>query len=133
MMTMMTTGRRRVRKGLTLIETMIALAILAGAMLGMGFFVTRLSHTAGTGMVSSTADDLAVARLEQIKAYPTYSKIDSVFVGTESSIAGYPGFTRQTYITHTVTSTSDYKTITVKVTSSALSAPVKKTSVVTAS
>lgn len=122
----------RARKGLTLIETLIALVILTGSMLGMGMFVTRLSHTSGTGYEMSMAGDLAVARVEQIKAYPVYSALESKFVATETGIAGYPGFKRQTYIAHTSTSTKDYKVVTVVVTATALSSPMKKTSIIAA-
>jgi len=122
----------RARQGLTLIETLIALAILTGAMLGMGTFVSRLSHSSGTGYEMSMAGDLAVARLEQVKAYPVYGSLEAKFVATETGIAGYPGFTRQTFITHTSTTRADYKTVTVVVTASALSTPMKKTSVIAA-
>ena len=126
------TNAMRARKGLTLIETLIALTILTGAMLGMGMFVSRLSHTSGTGYEMSMAGDLAVARLEAIKAYPVYSTLEATFVRTETGIAEYPGFTRQTYITHTSTSRADYKTVTVVVTAAALSNPMKKTSIIAA-
>lgn len=122
----------RARQGLTLIETLIALTILTGAMLGMGTFVSRLSHSSGTGYEMSMAGDLAVARLEQVKAYPVYASLEAKFVATETGIAGYPGFTRQTYITHTSTTRADYKIVTVVVTASALSTPMKKTSVIAA-
>jgi Tfp pilus assembly protein PilV len=122
----------RARTGLTLIETMIALAILTGAMLGMGTFVSRLSHTSGNGYVQSEAGDLAVARVEQIKAYPSYSNLETMFVATEASLPGYPGFARQTYITHTSNSTTDYKTVTVVVTAPTLTTPMKKTSIISA-
>ncbi|HKT09436.1 MAG TPA: prepilin-type N-terminal cleavage/methylation domain-containing protein [Gemmatimonadaceae bacterium] len=122
----------RARKGLTLIETLIALAILTGAMLGMGTFVSRLSHGAGTGYELSMAGDLAVARVEQIKAYPVYASLEATFVGTETGIAGYPGFTRRTYIARTSTSRADYKTVTVVVTAAQLASPMKKTSVIAA-
>ncbi|MGH7649425.1 MAG: type IV pilus modification PilV family protein [Gemmatimonadaceae bacterium] len=122
----------RARKGLTLIETMIALVILTGAMLGMGMFVSRLAHTSGTGYEMSEAGDLAVARIEQIKAYPAYSTLETKFVATETGISGYPGFKRQTFITRTSNSTKDYKVVTVIVTAAALSTPMKKTSIIAA-
>lgn len=122
----------RTRKGLTLIETLIALTILTGAMLGMGTFVSRLSHGSGTGYELSMAGDLAVARVEQVKAYPAYASLETKFVGTETGIAGYPGFTRHTYITHTSTSRADYKTVTVVVTAAQLASPMKKTSIIAA-
>ncbi len=122
----------RARKGLTLIETLIALTILTGAMLGMGTFVSKLSHGSGTGYELSMAGDLAVARVEQDKAYPSYASPETKFVGTETGIAGYPGFTRRTYITHTSTSRADYKTVTVVVTAGQLASPMKKTSIIAA-
>lgn len=123
---------RRARKGLTLVETMIALAILTGAMLGMGMFVSRLSHTSGTGYVESMAGDLAVTRVEQIKSSPHYANLETLFVGNETGIPDYPGFSRRTYISHTLTSTTDYKTVTVVVTAPTLATPMKKTSIISA-
>lgn len=128
----MSRPRLRARTGLTLIETLIALAILTGAMLGMGMFVSRLSHTSGNGYVESEAGDLAVARVEQVKASPNYAGLESLFVATETGIPGYPGFSRRTYITHTTNATTDYKTVTVVVTAPALPAPMKKTSIISA-
>lgn len=122
----------RAPKGLTLIETVIALTILTGAMLGMGTFVLKLSHGSGTGYALSMAGDLAVARVEQVKAFPVYAPLEAKFVGTETGIAGYPGFTRRTYITHTSTSRADYKTVTVVVTAAQLASPMKKTSIIAA-
>ena len=121
---------------MTLIEVMIALAILTGSLLGMGVYITRFSHATANATVISAASDLAVERLEQIKAYGSYPTLETAYVGTETSFPSHPGIpsgmTRQTLITHTVTASTDYKAVTVIVTAPSLSSPVKKSTIISA-
>jgi len=120
----------RTRTGMTLIEVMIAMSILVGALLGMGRFITGFQHATSNGSVSSTASDLVQDRLETIKGYNNYASLETTFNGTESSISGYPGYKRTTTITRTVNATTDYKAVTVTVTYTALNMPVKKSTII---
>jgi prepilin-type N-terminal cleavage/methylation domain-containing protein len=128
------TRRRRWlrRRGMTLIEVMIALVILTGALLGMGRFITSFAHTTSDGSLSSTASDLVLDRLEQIKAYNNYANIAATYAGTEASIPGYPGFTRVTQVLRTNTATTDYTAVTVSVSNTSMLNPVKKTTIIAA-
>jgi prepilin-type N-terminal cleavage/methylation domain-containing protein len=117
-------------RGMTLIEIIIALTILAVVVLGMGQFAFNFSRTERQSEARTIAVNLADQRLSVVRASPNYSGIDSIFGVTEASIAGFTGYQRQTTIVHTVTSTNDYKTITVTVTAPTLASPVKKTIVV---
>jgi len=123
---------RALRRGMTLIEVMIALVILTGALLGMGRFITSFSRTSSDGSLSSTASDLVLDRLEQVKAYGVYANIGTTFATTEGAIAGYPGFTRQTQVLRTNNSTTDYTAVTVTVTNPSMLKPVKKTTIIAA-
>jgi hypothetical protein len=71
-----------------------------------------------------------------IRSNPNYSQIDSIYGVAEPTITGFPSYARTTKIVHTggplPTYTSDYKTITVTVTSPALKTPVVETVVVAA-
>ena len=69
--------RTRGRGGMTLIEVMIALVILTGALLGMGKFITSFSHATSDGALSSVASDLVLDRLETIKGSNSYAALDS--------------------------------------------------------
>jgi prepilin-type N-terminal cleavage/methylation domain-containing protein len=121
----------RRRSGMTLIEVMIALVILTGALLGMGKFITSFSHATSDGALSSVASDLVLDRLETIKGSTAYVSLDAYAV-TESAITGFAGYKRVTQVTRTLDATQDYKAITVTVSNPALSTPVKKSTIIAA-
>lgn len=119
------------RSGMTLIEVMIALVILTGALLGMGKFITSFSHATSDGALSSVASDLVLDRLETIKGSTSYATLDAYAV-TELSITGFTGYKRVTQVTRTLDGTQDYKAITVTVSNPSLSLPVKKSTIIAA-
>jgi prepilin-type N-terminal cleavage/methylation domain-containing protein len=119
------------RSGMTLIEVMIALVILTGALLGMGKFITSFSHATSDGALSSVASDLVLDRLETIKGSTSYATLDTYAV-TELAITGFTGYKRVTQVTRTLDGTQDYKAITVTVSNPGLSAPVKKSTIIAA-
>jgi Tfp pilus assembly protein PilV len=117
---------------MTLIEVLAALVILTGALTGMALFVARFARTVADSGVRATASDLVAERLETVKAAARYVQIDA-FVSTESVIAGFPRYRRQTLVRHVggqPSDTDDYKVVTVIVTAPALRQPVKKTTVI---
>jgi hypothetical protein len=80
-----------------------------------------------------TAAQLAADRLEAAKGAPRYTAIESLYVATEASIAGYPGYARRTWVTRvggTASDTIDYKIVTVQVTNSQMPGNVRKTTVI---
>ena len=119
------------RSGMTLIEVMIALVILTGALLGMGKFITSFSHATSDGALSSVASDLVLDRLETIKGSTSYAALNA-YSTTESAITGFVGYKRVTLVTRTLDGTQDYKAITVTVSNPGLSAPVKKSTIIAA-
>ncbi len=123
--------RTRRRSGMTLIEVMIALVILTGALLGMGKFITSFSHSTSDGALSSVASDLVLDRIETIKGSSSYAALDTYAV-TEASIVGFPGYRRVTQVARTLDGTEDYKAITVTVSNPGLSTPVKKSTIIAA-
>jgi prepilin-type N-terminal cleavage/methylation domain-containing protein len=124
-------ARMKRRSGMTLIEVMIALVILTGALLGMGKFITSFAHATSDGALSSVASDLVLDRLEMIKGAGVYADLDG-YQGIETSIAGFVGYKRVTQVTRTLDSKQDYKAITVTVSNPGLSAPVKKSTIIAA-
>ena len=67
-----------------------------------------------------------------VKTAPRYSVIDSLYVATESSISGFPGYARRTWVQRVggaVTDTIDYKVITVQVTHAQMTGNVRKNAV----
>ena len=121
-------------RGMTLIEIIIALSILAVVVLGMGQFAFNFSRVERQSEARTIAVNLAQARLSQVRASTNYSGLATNFATTETSFAGLPGYQRTTTVVHTggplPTYTNDYTTVTVTVTSPALKSPVTKTVVV---
>ena len=88
----------RERRGLSLVEVIVALSILGGVLLALGMFSARLSQGTSSSRIRIAAAQLAADRLEQVKSAPRYTVIESLYVATESSIPGNPGFSRQTWV-----------------------------------
>jgi len=121
-------------RGMTLIEIIIALTILATVLLGMGQFAFNFSRVERQSEARTIAVNLADQRLSEVRASPNYSGMETNYAGTEATISGFPGFSRVTTIIHTggprPTYTNDYKTVTVTVTGPPMKTPVTKTVVV---
>jgi len=123
----------RPRRGLSLVEVIVALAILGGVLLALGMFSVRLAQSTSTARIRITAAQLATDRLESVKGAPRYTAIESLYVATEAGIPGYPGYVRQTWVNHVgggVADTIDYKTVTVQVSNTQLAGNVRKTTVI---
>ncbi|HVX38664.1 MAG TPA: hypothetical protein VHB25_03740 [Gemmatimonadaceae bacterium] len=123
----------RARRGLTLVEVIVAFSLLGGVMLGLGAFSVRLSQETSRARMRITASQLADDRIEVVKSAPRYSAIESLYVKTEASIPGYPNFARQTSVTRVggaLADTIDYKIVTVQVTNPQMTGAVKKTTVI---
>jgi prepilin-type N-terminal cleavage/methylation domain-containing protein len=126
---MNSTALPRARRGMTLMEVMIALVILTGALLGMGRFITNFSHASTDGALSSAATDLTLERLEYVKATTPYTNLVS-YAGTEVAIPGYPNYTRVTQVLRTNNASADYTAVTVTVTHPSMAKAVKKTTII---
>lgn len=129
------TRRRSLRAalGMTLIEAMVAVTILGTVTLGLGAFMAKFTRTATDVRISAKAAQLAAQRIEAIKSAAKYDSL-AKYAGTETSIPGYAGLTRQTIVKHVggdTVSKVDYKIVTVQVTGLTLATPVRKTTAVT--
>jgi Tfp pilus assembly protein PilV len=129
------TRRSRPRAGIALIESMIALSILAVAILSAGRYFTSLARGVSDERIRAQALHLVGERFEQVKTSPTYGKIDTLYVGVETSIAGYNGFSRWTEVMRvggTPVDTVDYKVVTVTVKTPAIpkSVTVRKSTII---
>lgn len=124
---------RRARRGMTLVEVIVALGLLGGVLLGMAAFGIRLAQASTVARIRATAGQLISDRLESVKSAPRYTVIDSMFVATETNIANFPGYTRQTWVGRVggaATDTIDYKLITVEVRHPRLVKPMRKTTAI---
>jgi len=123
------------RKGMTLIEVVMAVTILATAMLSIAAFMGKFSRIVAVADVKNTANELASQRLEEIKNAPRYSAIDTLYPGTVALASPYTGYTRKTLVTHTGGGASDlydYKTVTVTVSNPRLPAAINRTTIIAA-
>lgn len=122
---------------MSLVEVILAIVILSGAMLGLGNF-TRKFQSANTGSATKTlASDLAAQRVAEVQAYRPFASIAATYNGTSETFASgvYQGLTRTTLAVRCSgcpSATADYVTVTVTVTGSDLPAPVTKTVVIAA-
>ena len=124
------------RRGMTLIEVMIAITILAVAMLSIAAYMTKFAQSIGSSDVKATANEIAADQIENVKGAPRYTAIDSTpYVGTVNMTGAYVGYTRKTLVSHTGGGAADfydYKTVTVTVSNPRLSSSVKKTDIIAA-
>ncbi len=135
-------SRLAVRKGLSLVEVVVALTILSGVMLGLAMFTARMSQSTSGSRLRILAGQLANDRIDSVRTAPRYSMIESVFVKTETAVRdpsfGKAGaspevFTRQTWVKRVggaVTDTTDYKLVTVQVSSPDMQGVVRKTTAI---
>lgn len=134
-MTQQPIRRRGSRAGMTLIEIVVAVTILSGALLGIAMFASRMVRGVSDSQAKTTAAELAGERLELVKLTGTYVSVDT-FVRTETALGtGYLGYTRQTQVQRVnagVSDTLDYKIVTVTVRGQLLPQPVKRTTIIAA-
>jgi type IV pilus modification protein PilV len=125
----------RTRAGFSLVEVMVALVMLTVMMLGATALAGRMIRTAASANIQVTAGQLAEDRIDFVRLDPAYDSLSTRYSGTESPVTGYPGFQRTTAFTRTTTvttnGTTDYFTVTVRVTHQQLSTPVARTVVMT--
>jgi prepilin-type N-terminal cleavage/methylation domain-containing protein len=127
-----TSQRLRGRKGFTMVEVIVASVILGAALLAMAGFTVRYQQVDAAARMISKAQQAANERLEKVRTAQPYLSLDTM-VTTESSVAGFPGYSRVTSVTRVgggATDTLDYKIITVRVTTPGVAHTVSKTSTV---
>jgi type IV pilus modification protein PilV len=125
----------RQREGFSLIEVMVSLVILTTMMLGATALAGRMLRTSATANVQVTAAQLAEDRIDFVRLDPAYDSLSVRYTANENPVTGYPGYGRTTAFTRTTTvttnGTTDYFTMTVRVTHQQLATPVARTVVIT--
>jgi hypothetical protein len=106
-------------------------ALLGGVLLSFATFTQRMTRGNSLATQRTTASDLAVERLETVRSSTDYAAIDA-FAIKETSIPGFTGFVRQTYVRRTQSSAADHKTVTVVVNITTLRDSIVKTTVIPA-
>ncbi len=125
----------KTRRGFTLVEVIVALAILAGVLLGLSDYTRRFTQATGRAAANTEASDIAAAQIEAIKGWRDYSTLVATYHNdTETFTAGpWNGLTRETYAVRTgPTTTADFITVTVVVSGRGLATPMRKTTIIAA-
>lgn len=122
------------RGGFTLVEVILALTILLVVLMMLATSTGKTVHTVATASAQEAAIELAMSRIEQIRADPQYNTIDSIYAKTETGFPTLPGYTRVTKVVRVggVGLPNDYKKITVTVTGPGVTPPVSRSATVAA-
>lgn len=122
------------RRGFTLIEVILALTILLVVLVLLATSTGRTVHTAATASAQEAALQLAMDRVELIRADPRYDGLDTLYTGTETAFPTLAGYTRTTRIVRVggIGQANDYKRITVTVTGPGLTVPLARSTTVAA-
>ena len=117
----------RTERGFTLIEVVVAIAILGGITLTIGAATAKLVHATQDDRIATQAAAAAEAQLALVQVWPEYATIDSAFAGTASNTP-LTGWTRVTSVVRTggTGQANDYKKVTVTITGPGLSTAVKR-------
>jgi prepilin-type N-terminal cleavage/methylation domain-containing protein len=124
----------RAKNGFTLVEVMIALVILIVVVVGFMSTSGKLMHTVTVNDRHEAAIRLAYDRIEMVRLDPRYTKLESLYVATETNFPTLPGFTRVTTMALVggPSQLTDHKKVTVTVSGPGLTSPVKRTTTVAA-
>ena len=126
------------RRGMTLIEVIVAITILTGALLVLGAFSARFSQASGQAHLVITANEIAASRLDDARTAATYSAIDLLKSGAAGDTIAADGtrFVRVTTVARVggsaVTDSLDYRLVTVAVSHPSMRKTVTKTTAVAA-
>jgi prepilin-type N-terminal cleavage/methylation domain-containing protein len=132
---LMSDASREARSGMTLIECMVALVILAGSLMALGNFMGKYAHTTSMASQEQLALDLATTQVDAIKHAPIYANIPTSYAGVVTIPEGSANFKQTTSINHVgggPTDTLDVMYVTVVVQTADSGATVTKTAVIPA-
>lgn len=129
--TMLTAARRRLtrpRRGLGLVEVMIALVILSGVVLAMGMSTTKFGRKVSDSGTRNRAQAMADMQVGRARAWPTYSTLGQLTAAKYNGTAD--GLISATTVATDTTNGRNQTKVTVTVSavqSSLLPDPIKRT------
>ncbi len=114
-------------RGFTLIEVIVAIAILGMVALTVGASTGKLVRNSADDRIATQAAAAAEAQLALVQVWPEYATIDSAFAGTSANTP-QTGWTRVTTVVRTggTAQANDYKKVTVTITAPGLTTPVRR-------
>jgi prepilin-type N-terminal cleavage/methylation domain-containing protein len=127
------------RRGMSLVEVIVAMIILTGVLLVLGAFSAKFAQANGQAHLVITANEIATARLDEIRTQPTYASLNLLATPplTPDSIrADNTTFVRRTFVRRVggsaATDSVDYKLMTVTVSHPSMKKVVSKTTAIAA-
>ena len=121
------------KKGLTMVEVITSLVILAVATLGLSSTTARFARVAVDAENRSLALQAVEDRLSTIRLHPIYQQLDSIYSESESEIPDLPDYKRSTTLTRVIQPGEregkyiDFTRITVTVDGPGLEEPISRT------
>lgn len=109
------------RKGFTLIEVLIAVALLSIAVVSLGHFMGTYQKATANATMLSTMTSIAKERIELVRGDPRYTTMTARYgAGASADTTGFPGYSiirRRTFVTRDQTGAParDRTTVTVRV------------------
>jgi prepilin-type N-terminal cleavage/methylation domain-containing protein len=132
-------GAARARRGMTLVEVVVAIIILAGVLLVLGGFSAKFAQANSQAHLVITANEIAAQRLDEVRTQPTYASIDLLATpaaAPDTAQRDNTTFYRSTRVRRVggtaPTDSVDYKLLTVIVTHPSMTKPVTKTTAIAA-
>jgi prepilin-type N-terminal cleavage/methylation domain-containing protein len=124
---------RGMRRGMTLIEVIMAMAILVGVILVLGGFSFKFARATGQAHLVITANEIAATRIDAVKQQQTYDKVDLL----KGDTLYFKDFT--TFNVHTdvlriggAAATQDFRYVTVTVKNPSMTKVISKTTAIAA-
>ena len=125
---------RDARRGMTLVEIIVAMVLLTGVVLVLGGFTAKFAQANSQVHLLIAANEIAAQRLDAVRQQPTYGAVDLL---KDSSTINYDfqNYIRQTVVRRVgggTTDSVDYKLITVTVKAPGMRKIVSKSTAVAA-
>lgn len=123
------------KKGMTLVEVIVAMMLLVGVVLVLGGFSAKFAQASNQAHLIVLANELASTRLDAVREQPTYVALDTLIHLNDSVKADFSWYHIKTQVVRiggALTDSVDYKLVTVTVTHPAMRKSVAKTTAVAA-
>lgn len=124
----------RTRRGMTLVEVIVAMLLLTSVVLALGNFTARFAMASSQARLTIAANEIAAMRLDAIRTQPTYSSIDLI-ADSQKVNRDFTSFGMRTFVLRqggAPADSVDYRLVTVRVTHPGMLTPVTRTTAVAA-
>jgi type II secretory pathway pseudopilin PulG len=123
------------KKGMTLVEVIVAMMLLVGVVLVLGGFSAKFAQASNQAHLVVLANEIAATRLDVVRQQPNYAAIDTLVRlkdSVKADVSWYYVKTQIVRIGGAITDSVDYKLVTVTVSHPAMRKNVTKTTGVAA-